>query len=82
MEWTKLDIAEGIAVAGLMKFSRASTAPKPEFCMPTSMAIVLLTAVFFKIILLKKYPKIKPNKCNSRIAAMRFKPELKIISFP
>jgi hypothetical protein len=46
MECTKLDIAEGIAVAGLVKFSRAKTAPKPEFCIPTSMAIVLLAAAF------------------------------------
>jgi hypothetical protein len=61
IECTKLDIAEGIAVAGLMKFSRASTAPKPEFCIPTSMAIVLLTASFLKMILDTIYPSKKQD---------------------
>tara|TARA_B100000780_G_C20688472_1_gene273893 strand:+ start:69 stop:272 length:204 start_codon:yes stop_codon:yes gene_type:complete len=30
-ECTKLDIADGAAVAGLIKFSRANTTPKQEF---------------------------------------------------
>jgi hypothetical protein len=44
-------MAEGIAVEGFVKFSRAKTAPSPEFCIPTSIAIVRLTALFLKIIL-------------------------------
>lgn len=53
MEWIKLDKADGIAVAGLVKFSWARTAPKPEFCIPTSIEIVLLTLLFFSKKLLK-----------------------------
>ena len=53
-ECTKLEIAEGIATAGLTKFSLAKTTPRPEFCIPTSMEIVLLTASFFRSILLRK----------------------------
>ena len=53
-ECTKLEIAEGIATAGFTKFSLAKTTPSPEFCIPTSMDIVLLTASFLSSILLKK----------------------------
>ncbi len=50
MEGTKLEMAAGIAVAGFVKFSRAKTAPNHEFYMPTSIAIVLLTSSFLKLI--------------------------------
>lgn len=46
IECTKLEIAEGIAVAGFIKFSLANTTPRPEFCIPTSMEIVLLMVLF------------------------------------
>ena len=39
-------MAAGLATAAWLKFSRAKTTPKPEFCIPTSMAMVLATFLF------------------------------------
>ena len=41
----KLNKALGTAAIGL-KCAAANAAPKPEFCIPTSMAIALLSATF------------------------------------
>ncbi len=43
--WQKLNKALGTAAIGL-KCVAANAAPKPEFCIPTSIAIALLSATF------------------------------------
>ena len=74
MEWIKLDIAAGIATLGLVKFSRAKTTPKPEFCIPTSMEIVLATFQFLKVIRLITKPRTKPSRCSPNKAKISNKP--------
>ena len=61
-EWTRLDNAAGIATKGLVKFSRASTTPSPEFCIPTSIEIVLAIFKFLNAINLLKKTNNKPEK--------------------
>jgi hypothetical protein len=43
-EWTTEEIAQGTAVSGSAGKCRwASTTPRPEFCIPTSIAVVRAT---------------------------------------
>tara|TARA_A100001011_G_C14258363_1_gene821152 strand:+ start:1363 stop:1542 length:180 start_codon:yes stop_codon:yes gene_type:complete len=50
-------MAAGMSNIRLTKFSFAKTTPNPEFCIPASTKIVLLTAsFFFTIIYLKSSP--------------------------
>ena len=81
-EWIKLDSAAGIATLGWLKFSRARTTPSPEFCIPTSIAIVLATVAFLKMRKQIKKPKRKPRKCNNIRASINWNPEERIISLP
>ena len=61
-EWIKLDNAAGTATKGLVKFSRAKTTPKPEFCIPTSIEMVLATFQFLNTPQLMIKPIKNPKK--------------------
>ena len=67
---------------GLVKFCCARTTPKPEFCIPNSIDIVLETDLFLKRKYDTKYPITKPSKCRINKHKRSLKPEDNIISFP
>ena len=81
-EWTRLDKAAGIATKGLVKFSRASTTPSPEFCIPTSIDIVLATFKFLNTIQLIEKPIIKPERWSKTNETKSLNPDSNITSFP
>jgi len=71
-----LEIADGIAIAGLAKLALARYAPNPEFCMPTSMDIILFTNCSFVTNLLIIYPSKKPRTCKQSTAPINRNPEV------
>ena len=58
-EWKTLEIAQGTAVSGSAKCLRASTTPRPEFCMPTSIDTVRATASS------KRANRATPSECSA-----------------
>ena len=75
-------MALGMATSGLAKLPRARTTPRPEFCIPTSMATVRATVSRPSTALPARYPNRKPQACRLNTARRSRGPASSICSRP
>ena len=77
-ECTVAEMAQGTATSGSAKCADASTTPRAEFCMPTSMLIVRDVLVEKPAARERKYPILKPRECKRTTAPMSVGPAARI----
>ncbi len=75
MQWHTAERAAGRGVSGFVKCVAASFAPRPEFCMPTSMETVRASRTLSPQTRAIMYPMAKPIPCMTNTACSRLPAE-------